>query len=94
MLSYAISYIKLGEYMKIIALITLIVLIGCAPKSDKAPSAKSEQYKKDLAICKQDADKEMARTAGSGGSTTLNNTNAELREEELINLCLMAKDVY
>jgi hypothetical protein len=79
--------------MKIIALITLIVLIGCAPKSDKAPSTKSEQYKKDLAICKQDADKEMARTAGSG-VTTLNNTNAELREEELTNLCLMAKDVY
>ena len=79
--------------MKIIALITLIVLIGCAPKSDKAPSTKSEQYKKDLAICKQDADKEMARTAGSG-STPLNNMNSEVREEELTNLCMMAKDVY
>lgn len=79
--------------MKIIILITLTLLIGCAPKSDKVPSARSEQYKKDLAICKQDVAKEMARTARSG-SAPLNNTNAELREEELINLCLMAKDVY
>lgn len=79
--------------MKFIVLITLALLIGCAPKSDKVPSTKSEQYKKDLAICKKDAEKEMARTAGSG-STTLNNTNAELRKEELTNLCMMAKDVY
>ncbi len=66
--------------MKIIVLITLILLIGCAPKSDNAPSTKG-------------AEKEMARAAGLG-STPLNNTNAELREEELTNLCLMAKDVY
>ena len=79
--------------MKIIVLIALIVLIGCAPKSDNASSTKGDQYKKNLAICKQDAEKEMARTAGSG-STPLNNANAELREEELTNLCLMAKDVY
>ncbi|RFC35893.1 MAG: hypothetical protein DID92_2727743814 [Candidatus Nitrotoga sp. SPKER] len=79
--------------MKIIVLIILILLMGCAPKSDKEPSTKSEQYKKDLAVCKQDVEKEMARTAKSG-STPLSTTNAELREEELINLCLMAKDVY
>lgn len=79
--------------MKIIVLITLTLLMGCAPKSDKAPSIRTEQYKKDLAICKQDVEKEMARTAKSG-STPLSTTNAELQEEELINLCLMAKDVY
>lgn len=79
--------------MKIIVFITLILLTGCAQKSDKAPSTKSEQYKKDLATCKKDVEKEMARTAGSS-NTPLNDTNAELRKDELINLCLMAKDVY
>ena len=85
-----------GLNMKLIAFIALILLTGCAAKSDKAPSSLSEQYKNDLAICKKDVAKEMTRTtAGSGiDSNTMNNTNAVLREEELTNLCMMAKDVY
>ena len=80
--------------MKLIAFITVILLTGCAAKSDKAPSSMSEQYKNDLAICKKVVAKEMARTTTGSAIDSKANTNAALREEELINLCMMAKDVY
>ena len=80
--------------MKLIAFIALILLTGCAAKSDKARSSMSEQYKNDLAICKKDVAKEMARTTAGSAIDSNTNTNAALREEELTNLCMMAKDVY
>lgn len=83
-----------GLNMKLIAFIALILLTGCAAKSDKAPSSMSEQYKNDLAICKKDVAKEMARSTAGSAIDSNANTNAALREEELTNLCMMAKDVY
>ena len=80
--------------MKLIAFIALILFSGCAEKSHKAPSSMREQYKNDLAICKKDVAKEMARTTAGSAIDSNDNTNAALREEELTNLCLMAKDVY
>ena len=82
--------------MKVITLIALISLTGCAAKSDHNPLQMSEQEKKGRSTCRDKVAKEMASNPTGYGmeSSTMNGSNISLREGELINICMKAKGVY
>ncbi|CAG9933672.1 hypothetical protein [Candidatus Nitrotoga arctica] len=82
--------------MKLITLIALISLTGCAAKSDHNPLQLSEQEKKDRSTCMDKVAKEMSKNPTGYGmeSSAMNGFNISLREGELINLCMKAKGAY